>query len=528
MSARELGLAWLFLALVGILAYLPHLLHGGLYMDDWFDAAGALHPPGGPGLGNSISFFNSMLSSCRPVLILFIPLKYLVLGTSPHALLALALALALLVAILAYSVLRLLGVPWYHAGLLAALTLVYPWFDSTRFWESASPITLALLFALGGFWVALVALDKGSWRLHICASLLYLLSMLSYEITLPLIACAGIVYTLRSSWRDARWRWALDLIMVVIAGGWTETHTPRTVSTLSGDLDHARQIVTAGGELLGRSLFDLGPQPQTALSLSALALAGVAGVAAVLLSRHRPAIRRGWGMRNWLIMFAAGIVIAALGWVIFVPADPYYTPTIYGVSNRVNGAAGLGLILAVYAALGIAGTLIGAALRRGPAPAIALTLILGVGLGATYVHVLERHAGIWRDAYEAEKNESDSIKAAFPSLPAETTLFVSGVPAYQALGVPIFAALWDLDGRVKLLYGDESVRAYPITEQIHPTCEAEGIGIEADPTIPLAPYGTARLLDAQSGATATPRNRAACEVAIKDFPPAPTYVGSAY
>ncbi len=532
MTRRELALAWAALAILAALIFAPHVRHGGLYLDDWADIAGTLYPPAGPGFGHAMDFFNHLLSSCRPVLILFFPLKYTLLGENGGYILTLAVILAITASGLGYGVLRILGLPWYHAWAITALALAYPWFDSTRLWDSATPISLAVIFVLAGVWIALIGLARDSWRLHACAALLYLLSMLTYEITLPFVAAMGLLYTLRVGWKRAWPRWGVDLVMVAAAGLWSRTHTPRTFSTLSGDIKHLGEITNHGGELLGWSTIPLGAQPRTTLALVALAVVFGAGLLAYLFMPGQRAQPGGWGLLNWLRLGVAGLAVAALGWMTFIPADPYYTPSIYGFTNRVNGFSGFGLILVVYAAFGVAGSLIG---RIKPGKAvipIGVTLILGAMLGASYIHVLERHSRLWDAAYGAEKQAAARIKAAYPRLPHGTTLITSGYPAYLTLGVPIFAVGWDLDGRVKLLYKDNSLHAYPLTSEMALACrphDAGPIAVEArGEPIQLLPYGTLRLFDITTGKRAAPRNQAQCEREKKNFLPGQLYVQTAY
>jgi hypothetical protein len=529
MTLRELALAGGGLALVGFLIFLPHLLHGGLYTDDWSDAAGSLYPPHGSGILGAFSFMNDVLSSCRPVLIVYIPLKYLLFGTNPTYLIALSIALAVLAAGLAYAILRALNLPWYHSWLIAALTLAYPWFDSTRFWESANPQTLAIVLAFSGLWMALIGLSRNSWRLHAGAAFLYLLSVLTYETTLPFIAAAGLIYTFRNGWRAARLRWGIDLAVIVCGGLWDRLHTPRTVSSLSGDLDHLRQIVTNGGELLARTLFPLNAQPHTSTMLYALAAIFAIGLGTYLL---RPAVRdtgSAWGLRHWLLMGGAGLLLAALGWASFIPADPYYTPSIFGVTNRVNGLAGFGLILLVYAALGIVGFALGRLVNRSSWLAAATTLVLALMLGTSYVHVLERHARLWRTAYEMELTAISMVQKVFPHPHHGTTIFVSDYPANVALGVPVFGATWDLNGIVQLKYGDNTLRAYPVTEEQQLYCRAKGVVVRASgEDTKVAPYGTARFLNLSTGKRVTPRSQRHCLSVKPEYPPGPLYLSTAY
>lgn len=530
MTLRELMLAWGALAVVAVLIYLPHELHGGLYTDDWADAAAALYPPGGSGPVHAIEGFAQDISLSRPVVVLVVPLKYLVFHTHVKLLLASSIGLAILVAMLAYGVLRVLGVPWYHGLAMSALTLAYPWFDSTRIWETASVQTLAIAFAFAGFWLALIGLSRRSWRFHAAAGLLYLLSILTYEVTLPLIATAGTMYVLRAGWSDGRRRWGADLIVVLVAGLWNAAHTPKAVSTLPGDLHHLRQIVSQGGELWARTLYPLGVHAHTA---AVLMVAGA--IFAVGLAAHRfvPSTRTTpseWGMRGWLSLGFAGLVVAALGWVTFIPADPYYTPSVFGVTNRVNGVAGFGLVLSAYAATGVIGSLAARiAGRRQASLATVVTVVLGLALGATYVHVLERHLGLWRSAYDLEEKGVGQLRAAFPRLPHGTTIFAGGYPANVTLGVPVFATTWDLKGMVQVTYEDSTLQAYPITEELEIQCRRRGIVAKAgEESTPVALYGTARLLDLTTGRHLTPRSQRQCAAAKPRFVPGPLYLATAY
>jgi hypothetical protein len=529
MSGRELTLSWAALLLLGALIYLPHLLHGGLYSDDWRGAAGALHPPGGPGLLNAVDFSAEKLSLGRPVVVLLVPLKYLVFGTHVKLLLALSVALAMAAAMLVYGVLRTLTMPWYHSLLLAALTLAYPWFDSTRLWETASFQSLAIVFAFAGFWLALIGLSRRSWRLHAAAAFLYLLSVLTYEVTLPLIAAAGIAYVARAGWRVGRWRWATDIAVIGVGAAWNAVHTPKSVSTPSGDLSHLGKIVDRGGELLARTVYPLGLDAHTSAVLSVLTLVFGVGVAVHLLTRRRSAEGGPWGLGSWLLLGAAGLLTAALGWAMFIPADPYYSPSVFGVTNRVNGLAGFGLVFLGYAALGIIGSLCGRAKPRMPAVGIAITVGLAFALGAAYVHVLERHIRLWDDAFAWEQNGVNRLKNTFPRLPHGATVFASNYPANVGIDVPVFASTWDLRGMVQVTYADNTLQAYPITKNIEIHCRREGIVAETGQEhTRVAPYGTARLFDLSTGRHLTPRDQRQCSAEKPRFAPGPLYLTPSY
>jgi hypothetical protein len=234
-------------------------------------------------------------------------------------------------------------------------------------------------------------------------------------------------------------------------------------------------------------------------------------------------------VRSWMWMAAGGIGLAALGWIIFIPADPYYTPSIYGFTNRVNAVAGLGCVLLVYAALGIVGEGVRRVTGTPPLIAAAITVGLGVFLGATYVRVLERHERIWNAAGRLETAGMAQIKARLAHLPDDTTLLVGGYPANESLGVPIFSTDWDLNGLAELTYRNGRIRAYPILPGLRVSCGATGISL----TGPGAPdtatrYGRAWLVDLSSSRQVRPASRRECIANVSRYGPGPLYLTTVY
>jgi hypothetical protein len=523
LSRRELTLVMLALALLGLAVYAP-MRHGGFYLDDWSNAAGTIDPaPGQTVLG-----YFSNLTLYRPVLVLYIPLTYLVFGAHMAYLLAWSGLIAVFASVMLYGLLRTLGVPLVHAATIAALALLYPWSDSTRMWETASLVTLAAALALAGIWVALVGLRRRSWRLHACAALLYLTSIWTYEITLPLIVLAGLLYTAKAGWRAARARWAVDLVVALLAAAWVGTQTTQESRGLSPDLEHLKEIVISGGTLLGRTLLPIGPQ-RTTLALVVLGVVALLGIG-VWARRDRLGGVAGWGMRGWLLLGCGGLVIAACGWVMFIPANPYFTPSVYGVTNRVNGLSGFGLVIAVYAAFGIAGRLLAQLAPRARRLSLVATMALALVLGVAYVHVIERHIRIWNAAFRAEMAGIGEMRTQFRTLPRGSVVFTSDYPAYETLGVPIFSASWDVDGMIKLQYKDGSLSAYPVLPGQHLSCEKAGISVQGAGGLPgvTAPYGSARLLDVHDGEHARPLNMQQCQAVAGRYVPGPLYVSTSY
>jgi hypothetical protein len=528
----ELLVAWGLLGVLAIVAYLGHVRSGGFYLDDWSNGALSLHSGG--------NFFDVLhrywdLTSYRPVLVLYVPLTYQLFGAHMGLHLAWAAGLSVCVSALLYGVLRTLTMARVHAWMIAALLLIFPWSDATRMWATAAQITLSMSFAFGGIWLALLSVERRRRRLQVLSLLLYALSVLTYEVTLPVLLLAGSLYVLKAPWSVAWRRWAVDVAVLGLCGLWVGTQTNRDSAGLHADFEHLRQIFDAGGVMLGRGVLATGPQ-RTALALCLLLAAGLAALA---LGRLLADPERRSDALRWLGFGVGGVVVAAAGWVMFIPADPYYTPSPYGVTNRVNGLAGTGIVLAAYSCAAIIGLVVSAVVARirtsapGRTPALAGTLVtvaLGVALGATYLDVIHRHSKIWNDAYKAEAAGLGQIRGHFRDLPKGTVLYVAGYPEYQTLGVPIFSSTWDVNGMVRMQYRDGSLSAFPVFYGMKVACGREraylqGPGAPSDP--PVA-YARLALLNAATGETARPRNAAQCRQASPRFPPGPLYLSYEY
>jgi hypothetical protein len=525
LTRNELGLAWLALLVLGIVAFGAHIRDGGFHLDDWSNGAISLQPHEGDGFGATISKFADD-TLFRPVLILYVPLTYVFFGMDPALHLTWTAFLAVAVASLLYAVLRTLGVPWLHGLAISALVLLYPWSDALHLWTTAAQLSLSIAFFLAGCWIALANLRRKLWPWHAVAAGFYLASILTYEVALPAIAAMGVLYLLRTDWGTAKWRWAVDLGAVLIGGAWVGSHTTRTKSGLGGNIEHLGEIVDGGVDIVSRSVVPL-HTPSTLVVLGSTALIFICGLA-ILALRRTPGDAT-WGLREWLLLGAGGGALVVLGWTIFIPADPHYTPVIYGITNRVNALAGIGAVIAVYAALGVLGNLAGLVLRRRGALPVAITVVLALSLGAAYMTVLQRHIGIWNSAWSAESTALERIEARYPRLPDSSTLIVSGYPAYQTVGVPILSEAWDLEGMIRTRYEDGSLFAYPLIEGYRLSCRRERIVFEnAAEVIRSAPYGSVRILDLGDGDGALPRDRRQCLAALPRFKALSVYLSYDY
>jgi hypothetical protein len=216
----------------------------------------------------------------------------------------------------------------------------------------------------------------------------------------------------------------------------------------------------------------------------------------------------------------------------FIPANPYYTPSGLGDVNRVNAVACIGLVMTVYAAIGVGVTLVVGFLPKGRWARYAWLAVpsLAVVLGATFVHVLERHIGIWDDAYANQVAAFENVERVDPH-PAEGTVFyLAGAPSFQAPGVPIFESEWTFNGMVKVRYSNDQLNGYSTTLALTFACGPTGVelvGSAATPP-PITSYGDAVLVDALTGIHDRPQSRAACEKVIGEYGQGPLEVSSSY
>lgn len=129
-------------------------------------------------------------------------------------------------------------------------------------------------------------------------------------------------------------------------------------------------------------------------------------------------------------------------------------------------------------------------LHRGQEARLGRLMSAVIGLG--YVDRIDADKAQWALASTLQQRELKALRRALPDPPSGARVLLFGAPAYTASGVPIFAAPWDLNGAVKLLWHDGSVSAYPVIAGTVVVCGSAAVipvGAEYDVT-QQAPYGT--------------------------------------
>lgn len=461
MKKKETGVAAALLTLLALAAYGYHVAHGGFYSDDWANAAGYRFAAS-PRYLNAVSEIHQVVGG-RPVMAVLQPLPHALLGLDPTPHLVLAVLLGAATALCLFVLLRTLEMPPVHGWAIAALALLFPWSDSLRLWPVASLNTVAVCFFLVGLTIALRGFEHRGRRgtaMHAGAAFLYLLSVLTYEVTAAAALLAGLLYLGRAPRRVVLRAWLAD-VAVVMAGllySLTTTVKSRHVGSLAervGDLpDFTREFLL----LLASALQPFGTMGRPLQALVLLLAAAV--VAAALLRLRRdgdPALR------FWLRWVAIGLLAVGAAYFMFLgshlhPLDP-------GIDNRINVFAGIGVCLLVYAIVACAGHLL-ASRSAALAPALGFAAVIAIGYGIR----LGNDEADWGTAADRQAEILAGAGAELSPLPRGSTVLSFGAPAQAAPGVPVFYRPWDLGGALELRSGGAVTSAYPIYEGVSVSC----------------------------------------------------------
>jgi hypothetical protein len=487
----ETALWLLGLVAVAGLAYGWYVAHGGLYSDDWALMSDVVHPAKG-GWWDAVQALWDR-ASYRPLSVAYYPVVFGILGG--HATLNLLWSLAVTVVFVAllFGVLRAVGTKPVHAFAVAALVLVTSTGDSVVLWPAATPIRFAGTLYLAGLLLALGGIDRPdarrSWRRHLLALVFYLGAIWTYELTAALTAAGLLVYLAVAPPRRALTRWAADMAVAIPAMYWVLSRTPKHVQDLSHQYNHAKMIVHQLWDMYGGIAF---PSWLPGKAAGPLTIAvGIAAVALVVLMWR--GVARGPAAaeaRRWAITGAVAFVYTMAAYVVFVPADFYYSPAAVNFGNRVNGVGIAPLVLLAYAAVMVVAAL---AFYRRPQwlrAAVGVGLAYALAMFFTHNSALKTHQELYVQAYRGEVATLDLIRQQVPAPRDGTLILTTGVPPTVAVDLPIFYSTWDLKGAVRDLYDNPRLDAYNAFNGLQ--CTPQNL---VAPGGPSGTYGATVLVD---------------------------------
>jgi hypothetical protein len=508
---REILAAAVGLSLLALVLSAGHIRNGGFYYDDWSVLALARFPPAG-GLLHGLWLYYGQ----RPAQVLYYAALDELLGAHAAPRLALAAAMVALQATLLYALLRRVALRARDALACAALSLSFPFSDSVWLWGILSLTSLSIAAALLGVILALRALERRGARwlaLHGASLALFVVSVLSYEVFALAGCLAGLLYVRAVGFARARYRWALDVVVilatVVLARGILpiDIATPSRTQSLAGALGHAWLIAMAGARVAGAALLPFGSV--TAWVGAVLLAAGIGSACALRASLPEGARARA-ELGRWLVIAAAGVVIAAAGWAVYVPAPDHYSPSAPGTVNRVNALAAVGLALLAYSFLMLLGCFVARLLRLPASAAAAIAVTLAIVLCGAYVKRTADDARAWDTAARDQRAELSDLHAALPVPPRGSVIYAYDAPLRVGPGVPVLNTTLDLSSAVRMSYASPTLGAVPLVAAVALRCGSQGPtggGV-------LATYGRSYLLDLRARRAAALTGRARCVSAI--------------
>jgi hypothetical protein len=483
LSARELLIALGGLLALAALVYLPHAANHGLYTDDWwftqrnhflYHGLGSFHS-----MLNVSPFPNdyhdtfSLTNSYRPGQTTWLAIQYILTGQSGTARLVLAVGLMTIESFLLYLVMRLLGLRPLVAGAAAALMAIGTFVDSTRLWSAVQSEMNAASLYLAGLSCALLGLrspgQKRRIAWHAAALLLYLLSVFTYEAFLILLPLSALAYWRASDRRAALPRWIADLVVFVIAivtVGKVANHDRAGHTTISHLWHRVEDVLPGAGRVFG---WLIPHQPVIVVAVAIVVLAGLAG--AVIAARR--AGEPGAAARQWIVVGGIALVFSLIGLIPLLPAEHALTPDNTGFANRLLVTSSLFYPLLYVSIVALVAIGLATLFRRPgwvlPLGAIGLVLVAG-GL---VVRELQRQND-FSAAWAAEQKIIDRIQHTLPSPQHGTAIVSFRHPQVLNGGMVSFATDYDLDGALKLRYGDETIRAHPYAPGTT-TCGPSGV-----------------------------------------------------
>jgi hypothetical protein len=470
-TARELLIAFGGLLAVVAAVYLPHAASHGLYTDDWWFVQRFHfldHGLGSVGSMLDVSPFPggygthfSLIDSYRPGQAAMLTLQYLITGESGTGRLLLSIPLAAIESFLLYLVMRMLGLRPLVAGAAAGLMAIGTFVDSTRLWSAVQSEMNAASLYLGGLASALGALRTASQgrriALHALAFLLYLAAMFTYEAFLVVLPITVLAYLLVAERRPALTRWGIDLVAVAIAAltvGRVANRDRRGHVTLEHLWHRVEDVIPAVGRIFGWAI----PGESVVIGPVGILLGLAAGGGVYIAIRRGGAL--GPAARQWCVIGLLAFALALVGLAPLLPAEHALTPANGGFGNRLVVTSSIFFPLLYVSAVSLIAIGLATLIRR---PRWVLPLAVS-GLALVVVQMVIRERQRQDDfsaTWDQEQRIVDSIQRTLPSPKRDAVIVSFRHPLTLDGGMVSFATDYDLDGALKLRYGDESIRAHP-------------------------------------------------------------------
>jgi hypothetical protein len=491
---------FVFLIVVGSAA--PYLRGLGFYGDDWAFLAD-MTSSREPTIWSAFAALYRDDMRMRPVQILVLAVLFRLFKLDPLGYHVVNTALLGVGAVLCYLVCRELGIGRHIALAIALVFGVLPHYSTDRFWVATIQVTLSMTLYLLSFHADLRATrstSTASWGWRGLALAAMITSVLAYEVFLPFFLLNAVLAAVQAR-RAVRGgerpvptavrlpvllaTTALVLLPVLL---WKlQAAAPRLASQTIGQKVASFDQLMKGAVAVSYGEYGirlplvvvqiLRHYPSVTVSATALAAASIVFVYVWCVTRE--AGNEGRSAAAAVALVGAGFGIFFLGYVVFFyTQNADYSTT--GISNRVAIAAALGIALGWVG--GIVAIVAPITRQRLRAAAFAGGVAAAAGVCVLIVDTI----GIfWVEAYRQEQHVLHEIRSAFPHLPPQTTLILDGVCPYVGPAI-VFDASWDLAGALRIMYGDDTIRADIVTPNLR--MEETGLKVPAYDVVTEYPY----------------------------------------
>ena len=519
---------------IALLLYESNAIHGGFLSDAWSQLSLYEFAPT-HGLWDTFSYFEEQANFApRPLQALYFVTLYEVFGDHVGFWLTWQIATNVLMVLALFVLLRRLSLRPLDAAIIAILVLIFPAASSLRFWTPTIQAPASITAALLGFILALSAFDAkrppAKAALHAASLLLFVASLLFYEVALPIMLTSVLLYRLYVPWRQAALRWLADcavLIPVILTV--TLASSAGHEETEAGIWAHAKVIFESS-----RALFTTVLLPFGSIDWYIVGLIALVPACAILVYAWSPPASPGRAeLRRWLVVLAGGLVVVTLGYAIFVPGTDYYNPLAPGVGNRVNAVPSIGWVLMLYAIL-----MLGATLAFRGLPRARLLSSIGAAVACALISIgwirsVDDYSHYFTGAYGEDVRVLTTVRQAIPHPRPESTIWTFGQPVEFAPGVPVFGNTWDMTGSVQLQYDDPTLTSLVAEEGTTFFC-GRGDVLPGGPTYSIegkpdpgyaSPYGRTYFIDTSAGRVERIDDRQQCRHAARSFDRSPITLG---
>lgn len=464
----------------GLVVWLPFEVHATFFLDD-------------------LSFLEhyrlgTWFPSYRPTFRVEMGLAYRLFGSSPTGYYVLLGLLCAGTGALLYLVLRQYGLGAVPAAIAGVALITFPRADSTALWWSDMGGT-ALFLGLGGLWLGAIWLHRSGWALRwLVPSLLCLVAaVLCYDSLFPIVVLPACFVLLAP---DRRRLFAQVGASAVAAAGaafymFLTDHGTAQPTPAGHYLSRGWQLARGAWQAFVVHGFNT---PSASGSLFVLAIAGVIGVVVWATRRRQEALEPLLPLVGTVGLLIVGGLCAL---VPYLPANPFYVPTLATFGNRVNVLVQVFCVCALSLAIWVVARLL--APRSSQLVAAVLAAAMAVVVLGGFVGQVRTDQHFYQVAGTQRAEDLAAIVRADPHPATGSNILLGDYPT--AVGPPTDVAYptiydqWDAAAILELQNGTATLNVAPLNTPYR--CEAGRVVLPADGV--TMPYGRTVVVDVDQG-----------------------------